>query len=235
MAILGEGNVSGNVDAGTFLVKASGTSLQHLKPADLVQVRRRQLLKALAADAAVDDAQAEHLLLSCRTNKAALKPSVETLFHAWLLSLPGINFVGHVHAVAINAVLCSPYAEDFAYRRIMPDQVVYCGVKSVLIPYVDPGTQLAQRIARDVEEFTRTEEGLPRLILLKNHGIIAIGSHAREVSAALSMAEKAARVFIDAVAIGGPVYMPESQIWRIAGRADEHYRQKMLREGYAGS
>jgi len=44
MAILGEGNVSGNVDADTFLVKASGTSLQRLKPGDLVRVRRHLLL-----------------------------------------------------------------------------------------------------------------------------------------------------------------------------------------------
>ncbi|MDE2731850.1 MAG: class II aldolase/adducin family protein [Bacteroidota bacterium] len=234
MAILGEGNVSGNVDADTFLVKASGTSLQRLKPGDLVRVRRHLLLEALAADTAIDDAHAERLLLSCRIRTAALKPSVETLFHAWLLSLPGISFVGHVHAIAINAIMCSPLAEEFAYRRIMPDQVVYCGVRSVLIPYVDPGIQLARRIAREVEKFIRTEGGPPRLILLMNHGIIAIGSHAREVSAALSMAEKAARVFIDAMAMGGPVYMPKSQVRRIAGRKDEHYRQKMLREGHAG-
>ena len=36
MAILGEGNVSGAIDAGRFLVKASGTSLRRPPPADNV-------------------------------------------------------------------------------------------------------------------------------------------------------------------------------------------------------
>ena len=231
MAILGEGNVSGNVDEHSFLVKASGTSLRHLTPNDLVEVRTAQLLEALTAEANMDDQQADDLLLSCRTNLKALKPSVETLFHAWLLDLPGINYVGHVHAMAVNAVLCSSYAEDFARKRIMPDQVVYCGIESLLIPYVDPGVQLARRIAQDLTAYIDMQGTPPRTILLKNHGIIAIGRHAREVGAALAMADKAARVFIDAVAIGGPAYMPEDQVLRIAGRSDEHYRQRMLTTG----
>jgi hypothetical protein len=34
-------------------------------------------------------------------------------FHAYLLSLPDINFVGHTHATYINQILCSPRAADF--------------------------------------------------------------------------------------------------------------------------
>ena len=101
------------------------------------------LLRALEGGRALSDTAVDRLLLSARVESDALKPSVETLFHAWLLSLDGVRFVGHVHAIATNAILCSPYAETFANQRLIPDQVVYCGASSVLIPYVDPGLVLA--------------------------------------------------------------------------------------------
>lgn len=234
MAILGEGNVSGNVDENTFLVKASGTSLGHLAPDALVRVNRKPLLDALNQRDPLTDEDADALLRASRINRDALKPSVETMFHAWLLSLPGINFVGHVHAIAVNAVLCSPHAQRFARNRIMPDQVVFCGAESILIPYVDPGVPLARRIKEEVSAFIDARGSILRTILLQSHGIIAIGGHVREVSAALAMAEKSATVFMHAAAMNGPIYMPDREVARIAGRADEHYRQKMLREGRAG-
>ena len=50
-------------------------------------------------DAAVDEA-----LLAARVDPTAKKPSVEAMFHAWLLTLPGVNFVGHTHPVAVKRV-----------------------------------------------------------------------------------------------------------------------------------
>lgn len=228
MAILGEGNVSAWLEGGRFLVKASGTSLAALAPEHLVEVETQPLLDALAADEGRDDEGIEALLLDARTDPAALKPSVESLFHAWLLQLDGVAFVGHTHPMAVNALLCSPQAKAFAHERLFPDQVVYCGPASVLVPYVDPGLVLARALAEHVEAF-RTRHGmLPKTILLENHGIIAAGATAEEVRAALWMAEKAARIFIDAAALGGPVFLSPSQVARIDGRVDEHYRQRML-------
>ena len=42
------------------------------------------------------------------------------------------------------------------------------------------------------------------------------------------MAEKAAKVFVGAAALGGPVFFSEQNVARIAGRPDEHYRQRAL-------
>ena len=60
----------------------------------------------------------------------------------------------------------------------------------------------------------------PRLILLENHGIIALGKSADAVLACTYMADKAATIFAGAAAIGGPVFLPQEQIERIAGRPD---------------
>ncbi|MEI9960513.1 MAG: class II aldolase/adducin family protein [Limisphaerales bacterium] len=54
------------------------------------------------------DAEVDSRLMESRVDSKAKKPSVEALFHAWLLSLPDIYYVGHTHAPAVNSVLCSP-------------------------------------------------------------------------------------------------------------------------------
>ncbi|MGC3988540.1 MAG: class II aldolase/adducin family protein [Chthoniobacteraceae bacterium] len=228
LAILGEGNTSARLDAETFLVKASGSSLGTLGADDLVACRFAPLA-AMLQRSDLSDQQIEDELFGCRVNSAAKKPSVEALFHADLLSLPGVNFVGHVHSVAVNQILCSPRAKDFATHRLFPDEVVCCGVASVFVPYCDPGLRLAQTIHAEVASFRETYGTIPRVILLENHGIITLGASPSAVSAALLMADKAARIFIGAASLGGPKFMSAADVDRIANRIDEHYRQRALK------
>ena len=228
MAIFGEGNVSGKLDSEFFLVKASGASLSTLTVEELVKVEARSLVDAVMDESLITDEEANELLLDSLQYPSALKPSVESTFHAWLLALPGVAYVGHVHAKAVSALMCSRHAEQFALRRVVPDQVVYTGPSSVIVPYVDPGIVLARHIREAVNTYRSATGHVPKTILLKNHGIIALGATAQEVAAALSMAEKAARIYIDAAALGPPIFMEAWEVERIAGRSDEHYRQAML-------
>jgi len=227
LAILGEGNTSTRTDPDAFLVKASGSSLGTLTPAQVTPCRIAPLV-ALIDNATADDEAVEAALLAARTDPAARKPSVEAMFHAWLLTLPGVHFVGHTHPVAVNALLCSPHAEAFARDRLCPDEVVCCGPASVLVPYVDPGLALARAI-RDAVTATIVSTGaVPRVVLLKNHGLIALGATPAGVLAATLMTVKAARITLGAIAAGGPVPMSAADVLRIAGRSDEHYRQRAL-------
>ncbi len=159
----------------------------------------------------------------------AKKPSVEALFHAYLLSLPGIEFVGHTHAPQINAILCSPRAREFAFKRILPDEVVCCDVASVFVPYTDPGLKLAQIIRAEVEKFLAKHDRPPRVILLESHGIITLGRSVEAVLSAMFMAEKTAHIWAGAAALGGPNFMSPEDIARISGRPDEAVRRKMLK------
>jgi len=227
MAILGEGNTSVRLDDESFLVKASGSNLASLQAADVTRCAFARLLPLLDAEGATDVA-VDQALMAARLDPAAKKPSIEALFHAFLLTLPGVRCVGHVHAIAVNQILCSPRAREFAERRACPDEIVMCGVESVFVPYADPGLGLSQAIRREVIAFVKRTGRDPRLILLQNHGIIAAGPSPKAVLGSLLMAEKAAEIFIGAAALGGPVFLSPEQCERIAGRPDEHYRQKML-------
>ncbi len=227
LALLGEGNTSVQMSANTFYVKASGTCLGTLQRRDIVECKTSKLIPLLEADQ-LDDAEVDAALMDSRVDPQAKKPSVEAMFHAWLLALPGIEFVGHTHAVAVNQVLCSPRAREFANHRMFPDEIVCCGVASVFVPYTDPGLKLARAIRHRTQQFIRKHGRQPRVILMQNHGIIALGKTWQAVLSATLMAEKAARIFVGAASLGGPVFMAPSQVLRIAGRPDEAYRQKAL-------
>ncbi len=227
MAILGEGNTSVRIDEATFAVKASGCSLSTLGPADVTVCRFDRLLPLLD-DPSAGDAEIDAALFASRVDDKAKKPSIEALFHAYLLTLPGVRCVGHVHAIAANGILCSPRAEEFAARRTCPDEIVLCGVESVLVPYAEPGMALCRSIREEVMAHVRRTGREPRVILLRNHGVIAVGPSPKAVLGSLLMTEKAAEIFLGAAALGGPVFLTHAQCERIAGRPDEHYRQKLL-------
>jgi rhamnose utilization protein RhaD (predicted bifunctional aldolase and dehydrogenase) len=228
MAILAEGNTSVKLSAETFLVKASGSNLGTLDKNGVVECRAEVLLSLLdqknLADAKVDSG-----LLASRVDAKAKKPSVEALFHAYLLSLPGIEFIGHTHAAAVNSILCSPRAKEFAAKRILPDEIVCCDVESVFIPYTDPGLKLAQTVREETQKFLKNFGRPPRVILLESHGIITLGRSVEAVLSAMLMAEKTARIWLGSAALGGPNFMSPENVARISGRPDEALRRKILK------
>lgn len=227
-AILGEGNASIRLDAENFLVKASGCHLGALTTHDIVECRSLPLVSFLDRRRASDQ-EVDAVLYASRTDGRSKKPSVEAMFHAYLLSLPGVQYVGHTHAPAVNQILCSPRAKEFALKRIFPDEVVCCGSESVFIPYIDPGLKLAQAIRSGTAAYYRRNKFYPRVIVLKNHGIITIGSTAEAVLAAMMMAEKAASIWIGAATFGGPTFMKKEHVQRIASRRDEEVRKREMK------
>jgi rhamnose utilization protein RhaD (predicted bifunctional aldolase and dehydrogenase) len=228
LAILGEGNISAKLTSDQFLIKASGCCLGTLTENEVTVCDTAKILSILEKRQ-VTDGELEEMLLEARVGERGKKPSVEAMFHAWLLTLRDVAFVGHCHPVTCNQVLCSPRARDFAERRLFPDEVVYCGAQSVFIPYSDPGLPLAREIAERTRAFIEKEGQVPRLILLQNHGIIALGSSPEAVLACTLMAAKAAAVFMGATSMGGPNFMPPQHVDRIAARPDEAHRQKQMK------
>jgi rhamnose utilization protein RhaD (predicted bifunctional aldolase and dehydrogenase) len=228
LAILGEGNTSTRLTDGSFLVKASGTTLGTLREQDVVECKSDGLLRLLD-EKGLADSEVDAALMEARVDAGAKKPSVEALFHAWFLTLPGVEFAGHTHAPAVNGILCSPRACEFATKRIFPDEVVCCDVESVFVPYTDPGLRLAQAIREETEAFIKQHQRTPRVVLLENHGLITLGRTVEAVLAAMLMAEKAATIWLGAAALGGPKFLTPEHIVRIANRPDEELRRKVLR------
>lgn len=227
LSILAEGNTSVKLSRSQFAVKASGCCLATLKEEDVTVCDTAKIL-ALLDQKSLSDETIDQTLLGARADGAGKKPSSEAMFHAWLLTLEDVNYVGHCHSLAANQILCSPRGRDFAERRLFPDEIVGCGAASVFVPYIDPGLVLAREIRDRTNLFIQQNGYVPRLILLQNHGLIALGISANAVLACLLMAAKAASIFVGAASLGGPNFMTPQHVERIFVRPDEAYRQKQL-------
>jgi rhamnose utilization protein RhaD (predicted bifunctional aldolase and dehydrogenase) len=225
-AILGEGNASARADAETFWVKASGVEMRTIEPGGFVRVRFDGVLALLESDN-LDDAGVKAGLEAARADPAAAaRPSVETVLHALALEMDSVHFVGHTHPTAVNAILCSRQAEEAIAGRLFPDEIVYCGVAPVYVPYTDPGVPLARRVRDSLARYLDDYGEVPKVILMQNHGLIALGKTALEVEQTTAMYVKAARVLLGAYALGGPHFLSPADVARIHTRPDELYRRK---------
>jgi len=232
-AILAEGNTSARDDDGTFWVKASGVELRTAGPGSFVRVATAKILAML--DRERTDAEVIEDLVGAKVDGLPEpRPSVETLMHAVCLRLDGVNFVGHTHPTAVNSLACAEGFERTFAGRIFPDEIVVCWPESVLVPYVDPGVPLAREIESRIRVYVSQYGRPPKLIVMRNHGMVALGASPREVENITAMAVKSARIRLGAFAAGGPRALSEQDVRRIDGRSDEHYRQRMLEEQSLG-
>jgi rhamnose utilization protein RhaD (predicted bifunctional aldolase and dehydrogenase) len=229
--ILGEGNTSAAADTGSFFVKASGVSLRDIEAEGFVRVRRAPIIELLDRESVSDDEIRDGMLAAKVDPTSGIRPSVETLFHAYLLSLPGISYVGHTHPAPVNAILCSRNAEEAISGRLFPDEIVCCGPAPCWVPYVDPGHPLSREMRARVEGYIDEHNVPPRIILMQNHGLIALGRTPGEVESATAMYVKTARIILGAYTMGGPNFLTPEHVARIYTRPDEKYREKQIGVG----
>lgn len=228
LAILGEGNTSGRLDDTTFYVKASGQHLGAIAPVGFCAVRFDRILPCFDKPD-MSDTEVKQALLECKAGDISeVMPSVETFFHAYLLTLPNVNYIGHTHPIAVNAILCSNKAKEAVSGRLFPDEIVCCGVAPCFVEYTDPGIVLSKLIKKRVEEFFEEYGEWPKTILMQNHGLIALGKTVKDVKTVTSMYVKVARTIIGTYSMGGPNFLTDAHVNRIHTRPDEHYRQRQI-------
>ena len=230
LVILGEGNTSADVGDGTFWVKASGSQLATLREEQLTRVRTQAVLD-LMDRTDLDNAGINAALEACCVESGAKRPSVETFLHALCLTEGGARWVGHTHTESMLQILCSRLGAEPFLRNVYPDVIVVCGRHVAWVPYIDPGLELARAVRDALTTFIESHGHPPKLLLMVNHGPVALGRTAGEVLNILLMADKWARVLIGTYALGGPNYMPDTEAARIDGRPDEDYRRRQILGG----
>lgn len=226
--IIGEGNTSARINEDSFYVKASGQQMETIQANGFTAVRFEPILDLLDNPPKLYSEQKEIMAAARVYPERDALPSVEVSFHGMLLHECGVKFIGHTHANAVNKILCSVHAETFAQKRIFPDEVVLCGPESVFLPYVDPGLPLAILMRDKVREYMARFDEAPKVILMQNHGFIALGETPREIINITAMCVKAADILAGALSVGGAVFMDEADVMHIYKRPDEIYRRNMF-------
>jgi ribulose-5-phosphate 4-epimerase/fuculose-1-phosphate aldolase len=200
-----EGNTSMKTHSG-LIIKASGSRLSDLHEDDLVSY----------------NFSGEQL------DNFEKKGSMELGFHTFLLQQNEINFISPTHPTNTLKILCTQHIDTFANYRLFPDQVVFNGKKSCIVPYAKPGDELTEAIKTQVNLFININNEFPKLILLKNHGIIACGKTAEECIIISEICEKAAEIFISSKLIGDINFLPTFQVNNLIFDENEKYRKSLL-------
>jgi rhamnose utilization protein RhaD (predicted bifunctional aldolase and dehydrogenase) len=193
-----------------------------------VRMRFEPVLAMLDGEGLGDEQVKQALIAAKADPGAAEHPSIETMLHAQALSLPGVNFVGHTHPVVVNAILCSLGAEEAIRGRLFPEEVTFCGPAPAYVRYADPGLPLAHSVSEALARHQFEWGEPPKVVLMQNHGLIALGSTAAEVETITAMYVKAARVLLGTYALGGPRFLSEAEVRRIYTRPDEARRRRKL-------
>ncbi len=227
LAILGEGNTSADLGDGTFLVKASGSQLGTIDESGLTRVRLEPVLAAIDQPDLSDD-EVRGKLEECRVDPEARLPSVETFLHALCIKEAGAKWVGHTHPVSVLRILCSQLGAEPFLRHVFPDEIVVCGRNLAVVPYIDPGLRLAVAVRESLREFMDEHGVAPKVILMVNHGPVALGQTDRDVLNIMLMLDKWAKILAGNFALGGPRYLDSTISDRIENRPDEHYRRAAI-------
>jgi ribulose-5-phosphate 4-epimerase/fuculose-1-phosphate aldolase len=195
-----EGNISGRLNDG-FYIKASGTSLVNLNEDSIVYCN-----------------------FDGSYNNNNLRPSIETGFHRWIYQNTNVNYISHTHPVNTLKILCSRQAENFAKKRLFPDQVVFNGLESCLVDYYHPGEELLEAISIKIKYYLQKYNSVPKLILLKNHGVITLGDNIDQCVISTDICEKSAEIFLGS--IFDPIYLKDSDTYKLDSDEKEKFRQK---------
>jgi L-fuculose-phosphate aldolase len=203
-----EGNISGKIDNKTLLIKASGCNLSKLKNEDLIPF----------------DFKGNQL------DQLDRKGSMELSFHIYLLGFDNINFISHTHPINSLKILCSNPSNKFlfAVKRLFPDQVVFNGVTSCLVPYAKPGLDLTAEIKKCVDTFIEKNGYFPKLILLENHGIITCGETIDECVIMSDICEKSAEIF-NGNHVSDLTFLSDKDVAELVTNKDEKYRQNLVK------
>lgn len=232
LAILAEGNLSTGVGENKerFWLKASGCSMGTMRRDQFVLMDTERSLAILDHET-LPDAEIKRLLGEARVDpNDPMFPSVEAALHAVCLTDGNAGAVGHTHPTPFLSLLCSDRCEEALVGRIFPDEIVVCGIAPCLVPYVDPGPPLARAAREAIRDYIKEWGEPPKVVLLRNHGLFALGKDTAEVQRVTMMAVKVARAIVGALTIGKPTFLLPSQAERIRTRPDEHFRQKMLKD-----
>ncbi|MGL3149371.1 class II aldolase/adducin family protein [Microbacterium sp. A82] len=197
LVILAEGNTSEQIDDTTVVVKASGSSMADATAETFVTVDQEELLRVLR-----DPATTQDDLTAALTTQSGVRASIESLVHVAARAFGSKKYVAHTHPTDVVALLASVEAATSFALPVYSEEYMVLG-KPLFVPYAQPGIELGRVFLELLEGYVAEHGETPSLVLLGNHGIIAISDTASGAEGISLMAVKSARVRLGARAAGG--------------------------------
>ena len=226
LVILAEGNTSQRLPDGRIVVKSSGVYMSAATRDDFV-VTDVDPLVALIEDPAATQEDLTAALDAGVHDGARRRGSIETLVHVAVQAVQPVPYVAHTHPTAVLGLLASIHAESAFAQWVYSDEAVVIGVP-LFVPYAEPGIALGRVFLDRLRAYHAERGELPSVVLLANHGIVAIGGSPEAVEAITLMTVKGARTRVQALSIGGVTGLGEDAVSHYFERTDMAERRKNL-------
>lgn len=119
-------------------------------------------------------------------------------------------------------------AESYAKvsRPFTPDIIVYCKSKYLYIDQVDTPESIINQFKVQYEAFVQQNKYAPKVVLIKNYGLVAIGDNAVQTDIILDVFEDMMKISAYTESFGGQHFMTPEQIQFIDTWEVENYRRK---------
>ena len=226
LVILAEGNTSQRLEDGRIAVKASGAHMATATRDDFV-IAEVQPLIDLIEDPVATQEDLTTLLDAGEHQGVRRRGSIETLVHAAVQSVRPTGWVAHTHPTALLGLLTSVHAETAFAEWAYSDEAVVIGVP-LFVPYAAPGIALGRIFLERLRGYAAEKGELPSVVLLGNHGMVAIGGSAEAVEGITLMTVKGARARVQALSIGGVVGLGNEAVAHYFERTDMAERRRNL-------
>jgi rhamnose utilization protein RhaD (predicted bifunctional aldolase and dehydrogenase) len=227
--ILAEGNTSQLLDDGRLVVKASGSRMRDATGDDFVVVDLPPLVDLIRSESAIQ-ADLTAALDAGEIDGRRRRGSIETLVHVAVQAVQPAAYIGHTHPTEVVGLLASSQAETAFARAAYSDEAVVIG-RPLFVPYAQPGIDLGRLFFQRLVNHVERSGQLPQLVLLANHGIVAIAPTAEGVEGLCEMAVKAAKVRRIAWSVGELTPLTDEAIDKFFGRDDIAERRGNLSRG----
>jgi rhamnose utilization protein RhaD (predicted bifunctional aldolase and dehydrogenase) len=158
---------------------------------------------------------------------ARRRGSIETLVHAAVQAVQPTAFVAHTHPTAVVGVLASVHAETAFAEWVYSDEAIVIGTP-LFVPYAAPGIDLGRIFLQRLRGYVDANGQLPSVVLLGNHGMVAIAGSASAAEDITLMTVKGARVRVQAMSIGGVQGLGADSVAHYFARTDMAERRKNL-------
>ena len=192
-------------------------------PGGNTSARAGDIVYMKASGVAFEDAtRDDYIGIDLKTGKVVgsfKKPSCEILMHLGCYAVrDDIAAVVHTHSPYAMAVASSGQTVP----PLFPDYVGLLGTEIPRIDYVVPaGKELADRVVEAVRKHD--------VILLANHGVVAVGANVREAYFRALGTEVAAQVFVMSKLLGGARVLTPEEVQEVNELEAEDYRRELLK------
>lgn len=146
-----------------------------------------------------------------------------------MLSLDGLKIVRMRHNTLISHFYENAKNLAQISRPFSPDIIVYCKANYLYIDKTGTPGEILETLLEEIPAFTEINGYAPKIIIIKNHGLIAIEDNAQSAETALDIFEDLMKISLLANHFGGPRSMTDEQIHFIENWELENYRRKVAK------